>query len=205
MTVALLCIDLINECLKEEGKLSEGFIEFEKNHNVLQRIARIQEHVREQGGIVVHTRTGFTGNYHELNEVSPFFREVKKKGALKFGTWGTEFVEQVAPKKDEPIINKHRFGPFYRTRLEIVLRSQNVKELYIVGLSTQRSIAQAAMEAHDHDLKVVVLKDGCLASSDLDHERGLEFVENFGEVKDFNEVALRIADHSGDTAATYGV
>lgn len=205
MTVALLCIDLINDCLKEEGKLSEGFVNFEKEHNVLQRIARIQDHVRDQGGIVVHTRTGFSKNYPELNEVSDFFKAVKNGGALQFGEWGTEFVEEVAPKEGEPVINKHRFGPFYRTRLEIVLRSNNIKELYIVGLSTMRSVAQAAMEAHDHDFKVVVLKDGCLAKTDKEHQHGLEFIEGVCEVKDFNQIAVRMTDHPGENAATFGV
>lgn len=206
MTVALLCIDLINDCLSDEGKLSEGFVEFEKKHDVLQRVARIQEHVREQGGLVLHTRTGFSGaNYHELDEVSPFFKNVKEINALKLGDWGTEFVPAVAPKGDEPVINKHRFGPFSRTRLEIVLRSNNVTELYIVGLSTMRSVAQCAVEAHDHDFKVVVLKDGCIDKDDENHELGLKFIEGIAEVKDFNEVAIRIADHTSDNRHDYGV
>ncbi|MFT7144166.1 MAG: nicotinamidase-related amidase [Alphaproteobacteria bacterium] len=206
MTVALLCIDLINDCLSAEGKLSEGLVEFEQKNDVLQRVARIQEHVREQGGLVVHTRTCFTGeNYHELDEVSPYFKKVKDLGALKLGDWGTEFVPAVAPKLDEPVINKHRFGPFSRTRLEIVLRSNNITELYIVGLSTMRSVAQCAIEAHDHDFKVVVLKDGCIDVSEDTHNLGLRFIEGVAEVKDFNEVAMRIADHTADDRHKYGV
>ena len=199
MTVALLCIDMINDYVSEEGKLSKGLVNFEKEHDVLQRVARVQAHVREQGGIVIHTRTVFTGDdYHELNEISDYFKSVKNAGALKLGEWGTEFSPVVAPKGDEPVINKHRFGPFHRTRLEIILRSKNIKHLYIVGVSTDRGVAQASMEAHDHDFDVVVLKDCCMAKDESAHNNGLNFVKDLCEVKDFNEVAIRIADHSDE-------
>ena len=199
MTVSLLCIDMVNDYLDKDGKLSEGFVDFEQKHDVLQRVARVQDHVREQGGLVLHTRTVFTGeNYHELNEISPYFKNVKEAKALKLGEWGTEFNAEIAPKGDEPVINKHRFGPFHRTRLEIVLRSHNIKHLFIAGLSTDRGVAQSALEAHDHDFDGVVLKDCCIAKDESTHENGLDFVAGVCEVKDFNEVALRIADHSED-------
>lgn len=197
MTVALLCIDMTNDYLSEEGKLSEGFSGFEKKHDVLQRVARVQEHIREQGGMVIHTRTVFTGeHYHELKGVSPHLKSIKEAGALKLGEWGTEFAVTVAPKADDPVINKHRFGPFHRTRLEIILRSNDIKDLYIAGLSTNRGVAQAAMEAHDHDFNIVVLKDCCIAKNEDAHKQGLAFVEGLCEVKNFNDIALRFTGAS---------
>ena len=198
MTIALLCVDLVNDCVDEKGKLSEGFVEFNKKHETLQRIARVQEHFREQGGLVIHTRTVFSPNHFELKPISPFFKEVKAKNALILGEWGTEFPEEVAPRKGEAVINKHRFGPFYRTRLEIVLRAQGVKELYIVGLSTLGSVAQGAMEAQDGDFETVVIKDCCLAKSEEQHQKGLDFINEMAEVKDFNEIALRITEYSDE-------
>jgi len=195
MTIALLCIDLVNEAVDPKGKMADrGYVEFENNNDVLQRIRRIQDHFREQGGLVIHTRTGFSKNYPELAPVSPILAPMKEMNALKLGEWGTEFPEVIAPQEGEPVINKHRMGPFYRTRLEIILRSQEVKELYIVGLSTMGSVALSAMEAHDRDLNVCVIKDGCLDMTDERHELGLQFIQQCGEVKDFKDIALRLTD-----------
>lgn len=192
MTAALLCVDLINECLDPKGKLSEGFVDFEKKHDSLQRIARIQEHFREQGKLILHVRTGYSAGYAELSDASPILSPLKEEGALKIGEWGTDFPEQVAPREGEPVINKFRLGSFYRTRLEIVLRAQNVSELYIVGLSTMGTVAMTALEAHDFDFRPTVIKDACLDKSDERHELGLKFAGQCAEVKDFKDIAVRL-------------
>ena len=197
MTAALLCVDLINECLSPEGKLSDQYVEFEKKHDVLQRISRIQEHFREQGKLVVHVRTGYNKNYPELSkQCSPVFKEVQKMGACQLGESGTDFPKVVAPREGEPVINKFRLGSFYRTRLEIVLRSQEVSELYIVGLATGGSVLMTALEAHDFDFSPTVIKDACIAMSDERHAAALEFIEQAAEVKDFKDVAVRLTMES---------
>ena len=199
MSIALLCIDLMNDLIDPKGKLADaGYVDFEKRHDVLQRIARTQEHFREQGGLVIHSRTVFSPNHFEVHPTSRYLKEVKEKEALVMDEWGTEHPEIIAPRKGEPVINKHRFDPFYRTRLEIVLRSQDVKELYVCGLSTLGSISQCAVAGHDRDFKTVIIKDCCLDKSDSRHERGLDFISEITEVKDFNEIALRITEHADD-------
>lgn len=193
MTVALLCIDLVNDCVDSDGKLADmGFVDFEERHNVLQRVSRIQEHFREQGGLVIHARTAFSKNYAEHPATSPMLAPVRKKNALVMGTWGADFHPTCAPKENEPVLTKHRIGSFHRTRLELILRTQHVTELYIVGISTLGSVGLTAMEAHDCDFKVNVIKDGCLDKSDERHELGLAFVEECGDVRDFKDVAVRL-------------
>jgi len=193
MTVALLSIDMINECVHPDGKLSDkGFADFAVKHDVLQRVARIQEHFREQGGLVVHVRTGFSANYPEHPPESPILGPMREMEALKLGTWGTEFPAEVAPRNGEPVLTKHRMGPFYRSRLEIILRTQKVTDIYIVGLATMGSVALSAMEAHDRDFNVTVIEDGCIDHNEERHQMGLEFVSACAEVKEFKDVAVRL-------------
>ena len=191
---ALLCLDLVNDCVHPDGKLKEwGFVDFAEKHNVTQRIARIQEHFREQGGLVIHMRTCYSKNYAELPLKSPVLGDLKKLDALKMGTWGTEFLEETAPKDDEPVVNKYRIGSFHRTRLEIILRTQKVENLYLVGVSTLGSVCITAQEAHDYDFNVSVIKDGCLDRSTERHEQALNLVNEYAEVVDFEDMAIRLA------------
>lgn len=190
---ALLCVDLMNEYLDPKGRLSEETSKFVEQHDTLQRIARIQEHFREQGGLVVHVCTGFNENYAELPDTnSKIFKGIKDKGALLLDEWGTEIPESITPHKGEPIIRKHRVGPFDRTRLEIVLRTKGIKDLYIVGGLSLGTVSMSAYEAHDMDFNVCVISDGCYDRTDERHDLGMKVAEQVAEVKTFSEIAARL-------------
>ena len=191
--IALLCVDLMNEYLDPKGLLSEETSEYVKKHDTLQRIARIQEHFREQGGLVIHVRTGFSDGYAELPETnSKIFKGIKDKGALLLDQWGTQIPEEIAAQKGEPVIRKHRVGPFDRTRLEIILRTKGIKDLYIVGGLSLGTVSMSAYEAHDMDFNVCVIKDGCYDRTDERHDLGMKVAEQVGEVKNFSDIAPRL-------------
>lgn len=192
---ALLCVDTINDIVDPKGKMATQTSQFVDANRTLQRISRIQEHFRDQGHLVLHAKTAFQDNYSEYprHETSPVLtNELKEAGALQRFEWGTEFPEEVAPKENEPVIVKHRIGAFDRTRLEIILRTHDIEELYLVGGLTTRSIVTIAMNAHDKDFKVTVLADGCFDETDTDHDLGQKVCAKVAEVTDFDQIALRL-------------
>lgn len=192
MSIALLCVDLVNDYVSKDGKLAEGFAEFAKDKDVLQRVNRIQEHFREQGGLVIHARTRFNEDYMEINSHNPYYNKVRDLGALKMKEWGSEFPEEVAPKKGEVQITKHRNSPFYRSRLELVLRTQKVEELYIIGCGTAAAISLAAREAADRDFAVTVVSDACIDVDTKRHEAGIDWLSEVANVKEFKDIALHL-------------
>lgn len=194
MSSALICLDLINDLIHPDGKLAnKGYVEFAKENDTIQRIARIQDHFRQNGQLIVHTRVGFSEGYVECPPTSPLFGHAKKQGALQLGTWGTDLLEEVGKKGAEPALTKHRVSPFYRTRLELILRTQNVNHLYICGVSTNLAVEQTAREAHDRDLAVTVISDACIAADMETHSRALESIKAFADVKPFGDVAVQLA------------
>ncbi|MDD9912467.1 MAG: cysteine hydrolase [Alphaproteobacteria bacterium] len=194
MPIALLCIDLVNDLAHKDGKLAEkGYADFAEQNNTLNRIHRIQDQFRQQGAMVVHTRTCFTENYFELNDNSPFFQKVKKLGALARHSWGTEFLPEVAPfKGKEPIITKHRLSAFHRTRLDVILGSQKVEKLYICGVGTHNAIESTVRDAHDRDFDITVISDACIACSDEEQQSALASMADFATVDEFNKIALEL-------------
>lgn len=192
MSIALLCIDLVNDYVDANGKLSAGFAQFAAENETLQRIGRIQEHFREQGGLVIHCRTRFNEDYMEVCETNPYYSNVKKLGALKIKEWGSEFPAIVAPRKGEVQITKHRNSPFYRTRLELVLRTQGVEELYIVGCGTAAAVSLAAREASDRDFDVTVVADACIDKDANRHQSGIKWLSEVANVKEFKDVAMHL-------------
>jgi nicotinamidase-related amidase len=79
----------------------------------------------------------------------------------------------------EPLIVKPRVSPFFGTRLEPLLRTAGVTEVFLVGVATEHVVLAAARDAHDRDFHVTVLTDAVASSTAELHDAGLHVIESF--------------------------
>mgnify|MGYP001579318759 CR=1 FL=1 len=187
----LLCIDFINEIVHPSGKLAgKGYASFFEKHNTLANVAEAQKRFRAKGFPVVHVKVGFSPSYAEHPSDSPLFGKARELKAITLGTWGTEFAGQVGPAADERVIVKHRVNAFHATALDLILRTRNIRELYIAGVATDLAVESAARDAHDRDYRVTILSDCCAAANDEDHARSLTVLKKMARVITLNELIL---------------
>ncbi len=183
MQQALVLIDLINELIAPAGRLSgKGYANFVARHATLERVARLLEHAREREFTIVHMRIAFSPDYREQPKTSPLFKHASKLNALRLGDWGTEFVEQAAPKSDETVLTKHRVNAFVGTSLDLRLRNAGVRQVAVVGCSTDVGVQTTARAAHDLDYECTVIGDCCIAPCDEDHEQTLRMLNKVASV-----------------------
>lgn len=186
---ALLSIDWINEIVDPSGKLAgKGYADFVRRHQVLERVKRAHDIVRDSAGELMHVRIGFSSGYPEHPAASPLFGKAKEFGALTLGGWGTEFVAPAAPLEGEVVLVKHRVNAFHATPLDSILRNHNITHVGISGVATDLAVEAAARAAHDLDYLVFVLADCCVAASDDDHERSLATVRKVARVISLNDL-----------------
>jgi nicotinamidase-related amidase len=177
MQQALVLIDLINELIAPEGKLSaKGYADFAKRHDSLSRVASLLEYARNQGFSIIHVRVGFSPDYREQPQASPLFKHASRLGALKLGDWGTEFLPQATPLPGETVLTKHRVNAFVGTPLDLILRNAGITRIAIVGCSTDVGMQTTARAAHDLDYECTVIGDCCIAPSDDDHDPTLRML-----------------------------
>ena len=126
-------------------------------HNMAQsaeNAARILEHARQAGHLVIHV-------HHEFNvEEPPFFAP---------GSEGAEIHPSVEPLEDELTVLKHQVNAFHQTPLHELLKEQNVESLTIIGSMSHMCIDAATRAAADLGYLVTVVEDAC-ASRDLEFE-----------------------------------
>jgi nicotinamidase-related amidase len=183
MPQALVLIDLINELIAPEGKLSgKGYADFAERHGTLNRVASLLAHARSQGHLIIHVRVGFSPDYREQPKASPLFKHASKFSALKLGDWGTEFLPQASPLPDETILTKHRVNAFIGTPLDLILRNAGIDQVAIVGCSTDVGMQTTARAAHDLDYACTVIGDCCIAPSDEDHQPTLRMLAKVTDV-----------------------
>jgi nicotinamidase-related amidase len=154
---ALLIIDVQGNWHKEKRK-----------YRVVERIAKVLQAARRNRVMVIYSHNVRLFNHSEVS--GPVFRLLIKDGYepgrplrnLK-GSPKTEIVPEIAPKKGEAVIVKSRSSAFVGTALDMILRSNGVLSLVLVGGATDWCVEATTWDATGRDYYVVVLED-CVTS-----------------------------------------
>jgi len=86
-------------------------------------------------------------------------------GRLIEGTKEAEYSPEVYKAKNEMVITKTRLSAFLRTNLEKKLRDLGCTELAICGYSTDNCVGQTAIDAYEHDFKVILAGEAILGTT----------------------------------------
>lgn len=98
------------------------------------------------------------------------------------GTWGHEIVPELAPLLGEFIVKKHTSSSFTGTRLDNLLRINDIRTVVLVGGVTEGCVESAARDACHHGYFVVLCEDAvCSFNPDL-HEAALRVMRRRYEV-----------------------
>lgn len=133
----LLIVDMENEDAHPLGKRFAG----DAVTRIIPRIATLRRKVREAGGAVVHTQSVRKPDALEFTAFNNVIRKIE-------GTWGAEFVDELKPEADEPVVVKYTHDCFYRTEMESLLARLDLHpadaRIIVTGISS-RSCVQCAV------------------------------------------------------------
>jgi nicotinamidase-related amidase len=68
------------------------------------------------------------------------------------------------PRKDEYFIRKNTYSGFVGTRLDLLLRHLDIRNLFALGFSADACLFTTVIDALWHDYKVILLRDATLAN-----------------------------------------
>ncbi len=148
-STALVIIDMQNDFVRDKGTL-----QVKSAPDTVPAISRLLELARGSGMRVV-----FSQDIHDPGD--PEF-EIWPEHALR-GTWGSEMIEELAPREGELVVQKVRYDAFYGTELDHMLSLWNVKTILLCGtvanICVHYTAASAALRWYD----VVIAKDAVSA------------------------------------------
>ncbi len=171
---ALLLIDMQHDFVEPEGVFGRMGIDLSMYRESRPRMRRLLEAARECGVLVVHIQN--TALPHRLSDSPAQVRFNLRMHAaarpsddpLRYtipGSAGHEFVPDLAPDGDEPVVRKYRSSGFWGTNLDLLLRSNGVETVVVTGCTTEGCVESTARDAMFNDYYVVVAQD-CVASDD---------------------------------------
>ncbi|WP_446470723.1 cysteine hydrolase family protein [Xenorhabdus stockiae] len=180
---AILVLDVINDLVHPEGSVGkDGFYKQAYQRGLIKNIDQLLNFARKKEITIIYVVVGFNENYNEWSPKSKLFKHVKEKKQIILGEWSTQIHEDILPQGREIIIQKNRIDPFFNTNLDLILRTNNIEEIVLTGVSSEFVVLSTALSAHDRDYNIVVLED-CISSSDLhSHECAIHIINKIADV-----------------------
>ncbi len=151
---AIIVVDMQNDFVKPQGKL---FVLTAPA--TVEPIKTLLERARSAGVRIFYTQDT---HYDEDPEYEIWGEHVK------YGTWGWQIIDELAPKPGDIVVQKTRYDGFYGTPLDDLLRVYGIKYTVIVGTVANICVLHTAASAALRWYKVVVPVDGISALTEFD-------------------------------------
>jgi nicotinamidase-related amidase len=177
---ALVLIDIQNDFCSPGGTFDRSGYDVSMYSAMIPRTAQLLASARQAGALCVFIQnTTLRGHLSDSPAQVRFRVRLSRdpsQPSLRYtedGTWGQEFVPELAPAEGELIIKKFRSSAFVGTPLDLLLRSNGIDTIVICGATTEGCVESTARDGMFMDYYVVVVPD-CVESDTRDqHEASL--------------------------------
>lgn len=157
---AMIIVDPQNDFLKNEGwYCKEGGVDISHMQRTVKPIIKMIKFCRDMDIPIIASKHVFKDANIDggiLCKVRPFL----KRGGLRWGTWGSEIIEELdLDEKKDWIISKSRLTVFYNSSLELILRGLGKTTLIMTGVLTNQCVESTIRDAQFRDFEVIELSD----------------------------------------------
>ena len=158
-TTALLIADFYAEMMRS--------LPHAVDRKVVDKTRALQRAARDTGVLVCYSATVFRPGYLEISDRNKTFSQRKTSGQEAVSDPVQLIHPSVRPNPGEIVVGKHRVNALFGTDLDMVLRSNNIETLVILGYATSGVVLSTVRYAADLDYRLLVVEDCC---SDQDPE-----------------------------------
>jgi nicotinamidase-related amidase len=187
---AVLPIDIQNDFMLPDGAVARAGGDVSAMIELLPKAEEFIKRTREFGVKLVHIRIvdlpdgesdspAWLRSKSHMSNVQAFAVE---------GTWGADFVEGCEPRTGELVVTKHRSSAFVGTNLDMVLKSNGVKTVVIIGEQTPGCVEATYRDAAYYDFYNVLVED-CVAGRDRElHDASIKIQKARHDVVTMDQV-----------------
>lgn len=210
-TTALLVIDMQNATgnpdyglgalLASQGRLDSASYRFDRIKNtIVPNIQRLLSTFRAAGANVIYVTYG--AELADCSDVPEHLRKLVRATNNRAGEPEHDIVAALAPKDNEPVLNKVTMGAFGSTGIDTLLKAKGISELVCTGVSTNNCVGMTAMEAADRGYGVVLANDATGTCSDEQQDAFVTmFRRLWGRIVDCDEIIQEINQPQAQASA----
>jgi nicotinamidase-related amidase len=185
--VALIVVDMQNDLVSPDGYLGKLGHDLTGNRRIIPSLRSLLSTARDKRIPIVFIQYVMESNraslspawiYHSTRqEPRGNSRRVNLEACVE-GTWGAQIIPELSPLPQDFIIRKHRLSGFSKTRLDQILRSNQIQSVIVTGTATGGCVQDTAVDASTHFDYYTVIAEDCVTQNDLaGHVQALAFLK----------------------------
>jgi len=160
---ALLVIDMQNAFIHDQGTLGVSGVDTRRLSAIVPPLTTLIKRCQDAGMPVIWTMQEHyaVDALRKKKKLAGHTSRRKQVSALA-GSWDARIVDELqelAAFDPSLVIRKHRFGAFYQTTLEQVLRMLGTEHLFVAGTTANACVETSIREAYLRDYDVVAVDD----------------------------------------------
>ena len=168
---ALLVIDIQNDH-GPGGSIAKSGRDISWVLNTLPNVKQVLSEARRLGILVVFTSNTISKDLKvesaaQIRHLSKAAHIAALQGYELEGSWGNEVLDELERKADEPWIVKYRSSAFHGTRLDFILKNNQINTAVVVGLVTEGCVESTVRDLLGYGYYPLLLRD-CITSSRRD-------------------------------------
>jgi nicotinamidase-related amidase len=174
---AVVLIEFQHDFTSDGGALHGAVEEVMGSTDMMENAKRLVDEARGAGATIIHAPISFTEGYHEISD-HPYgiLSGVVDSKAFVKGSWGADFVEDLAPQPDDIVVEgKRGLDTFASTNLDFILRSKGIKTVALGGFLTNCCVESTMRSAYERGYDVVTLTDCVAATSQAEHDNAITY------------------------------
>lgn len=188
---AVIVIDMQRDFIDPRGYFSSLG---ESNAHLLSAVEPCRlflQFAREQGFFILHTRESHRPELVDLNANKRIKAErngsaIGSQGPLGRllvrGEFGCDFFTGFEPVPGEIVVDKPGNSAFYATDLEHILRAKGIRNLILMGVTTDVCVSSTMRDGNDRGYDCLLVNDCCGAATAPLHQAVLESIAREGGI-----------------------
>ncbi len=167
-STALLVIDMQNDFVHDDGHCARSFgVEKVRGfQSIVPALKELTTAARAAGVPVIHTRVSQLPDGSLASPV--WLADALRRGYEPLhcmrGTWGWEFIDELAPQPGDIVVEKTRRSAFVGTNLDNLLRVRGVRTVVAAGIAGSGCVNSTVRDAIERDYFAIVPAD-CVADN----------------------------------------